>query len=47
MWKFEEVLTMENTTLEALAENTEGALAIGIFSIIWLFWIAASMLIPW
>ena len=47
MWKYEEVLTMENTTLLEIAEDTNGALAIGITSIIWLFWILASMLIPW
>ena len=43
--KYAEVLKMGNLT--ELAEDNAGALAIGIMDIIWIFWIAASMLIPW
>ena len=43
--KYAEVLGMDNLT--AIAEETDGALAIGVMDIIWIFWIAASMLIPW
>jgi len=30
-----------------MAEDESGSLAIGIMSIFWVFWIAASMFIPW
>jgi hypothetical protein len=43
--KYAEVLGMDNLT--ALAEDNHGALAVGIMDIIWILWIAASMLIPW
>merc|ERR1719469_1269224 len=39
--------TVPEGNLTEMANDTSGSLAVGIMSILWLFWILFSMFIPW
>jgi len=43
--KYAEVIEIGNLTQQA--EETSGALAIGIMTTVWTLWIIASMFVPW